>query len=71
MTLCKIAIAVMKLQNLSALRFISLKLRPAVKIKTEQIVSRGGYLWDRNRLEKEFSTASMTCIMARDSKRLK
>jgi hypothetical protein len=25
-----------------------------------------GYLWDRNRLEKESSTTSMTCIMTRD-----
>jgi hypothetical protein len=38
----------------------SLKLRPAMKRKTEQILLRGGYLWDRNRLEKESSTASMT-----------
>jgi hypothetical protein len=49
-----------------------LMLRPAVKRKTEQSFSRGGCLWDRNRLEKDSSTASMTCIMARGlPKRLK
>jgi len=46
------------------------KLRPAMKRKTEKSFSRGGYLWDRNRSEKGSSTASMTCIMARDSKGL-
>jgi uncharacterized Zn-finger protein len=50
----------------------SLMLRPAVKRTIEQIFSRGEYLWDRNRLEEESSTASIRCIMARGlPKRLK
>jgi len=50
----------------------SLMLRPAVKRTIEQIFSRGEYLWDRKRSEKESSTASMRCIMARGlPKRLK
>jgi hypothetical protein len=32
------------------------KLRPVVKRATEKSFSRGGDLWDRNRLEKRFRT---------------
>jgi hypothetical protein len=39
--------------------------------KTEKSFSTGEYLWDRNRLEKESSTTSMTYITARDPNRLK
>jgi hypothetical protein len=42
-----------------------------MKRKTEKSFSTGKYLWDRNRLENEFRTTSMTRIMARDPKRLK
>jgi hypothetical protein len=47
-----------------------LKLRPAMKSMTELIFSRGGYLRDRKKLEKESSTVPTMCIETRDPKGL-